>query len=168
MFNNLPIHTHVTIRPAEHADLRKLEWFGLFTPFRDITEHAYARAEQGEIAFLVAELNSFPVGQVWVDFVKFAGEGVGIIWALRVLEPLQNLGIGTHLIRAAEQTIRDHGLPAAEIGVSVQNQSAKRLYERLGYTVQRDHIERWSYTTPDGDTRHVEEHEWILRKRLES
>lgn len=167
MFDSFSIHTHVTIRHARRDDLRKLEWFGLFSPFRDITERAYARAEQGEIAFLVAELNSFPVGQVWVDLVKLAGAGVGIIWALRVLQPLQNLGIGTRLIRAAEQTIRDHGLPAAEIGVSVQNQSAKRLYERLGYIIQRDNIERWSYTTPDGDTQQVEEHGWILRKRLE-
>jgi hypothetical protein len=71
VLDRLPVSLDVTIRYAWRDDLRKLEWFGLLTPFRDIIERAYARAERDEAAFLVADLNSFPVGQVWVDLVKY-------------------------------------------------------------------------------------------------
>ena len=45
---------------------------------------------------------------------------------------------------------------------------AKRLYERLGYSVIGDKILHWSYTQPDGEPKQVEDHVWILRKMLEN
>ncbi|MBZ0298972.1 MAG: GNAT family N-acetyltransferase [Anaerolineae bacterium] len=168
MLDQFTLALEVVIRHVRQDDVRRLEWFGLLTPFRDVIQRAYARAEQGEIAFLVADLNGFPVGQVWVDFVRQAEAGVGVIWALRVLEPLQNLGIGSHLIRAAESAITARRLRTAEIAVSVENLAARRLYERLGYRVIRAQDERWSYATLDGVLHPVEEREWILRKTLEA
>jgi ribosomal protein S18 acetylase RimI-like enzyme len=166
MIERFHIQVDITIRPARREDLRKLEWFGLLTPFRDVIERAYTRAEQGDLAFLVADLNGFPVGQVWVDLTQWAAEGIGVIWALRVLEPLQGLGMGTRLIAAAEQIMRQRGLQTAEIGVALDNTGARRLYERLGYEILRQHTEQWQYTTPDGETHAVAEPEWILRKPL--
>ena len=166
MIDTFSIPLDVTIRHARRDDLRKLEWFGLLTDFRETIERAYGRAEVGEIAFLVADANHFPIGQVWVDFVKHSNEGVGVIWALRVMPTMQNLGIGSRLVLAAESCIHAHGLNIAELGVAKNNIAAQRLYERLGYNIVRDNIERWDYTTPDREIRHVAEHEWILRKDM--
>ena len=121
-----------------------------------------------ECVYLVAVLNSYPVGQVQVDLAKHAATGTGLVWALRVLPALQGLGVGTRLMRAAEDVIRASGLPVAELGVAKDNPRAQRLYERLGYVVVADAIDHWSFTTPEGETREVEESEWIMRKQLGS
>ncbi len=166
MLDTFSITLNVTIRPATRDDLRPLEWFGSLTPFRQTIEIAFERAEQGEVVFLVAEANNFPVGQVWVDLVKLANEGVGIIWAFRVLTTMRNLGIGTRLIQNAEQVIAAHGLNIAELGVEHSNPNARRLYERLGYRVVESKLECWNYNTPEGEQHFVEEYEWIMRKQL--
>lgn len=164
MLDQFPIHPNIIIRHAQQNDLRRLEWFGLLTPFRDHIERAYHRAQQGDMIFLVADLNSFPVGQVWVEIQADSG----LMVALRVLEPLQNMGIGTRLIHTAERALIEHGLRTAEIHVTLNNPGAKRLYERLGYNVVKDKISRWSYTPPDGEPQQVEDHVWVLRKALEA
>lgn len=165
MLDQFSIRPDINIRHARQDDLRKLEWFGLLTPAREHIERAYARAKQGEMLFLVADLNNFPVGQAWV--VIHAGQRMGTIQALRVLQPLQNLGIGTRLIQAAEYAMIERGLRTAEIAVGLNNPSAKRLYERLGYRVIQDRIDRWSFTPPGEALQHVEDHNWILHKTLE-
>ncbi len=160
----LTLTLQVTIRPARRDDLLKLEWFGLITPYRDIIEAHYARAERGEIVFLVAEANAYPIGQVWIDLVNLQAQGAGLISALRVIPTMQNLGIGSLLLRAAEEAIREHRLHTAELGVGKDNPHARRLYERLGYEVVSEIVEQWSYTTPEGEIVHVTEDEWVMRK----
>lgn len=166
MLDQFPIHPAITIRHARQDDLRKLEWFGLLTPVRDHIERAYHRAQQGNMIFLVADMNGFPIGQVWIEI--HAREGIGLMQALRVLEPLRNLGIGTRLIFAAERVLIERGLYRAEINVTFDNTHAKRLYERLGYRVIHDRIVRWEYTPPNGDPQEVTEQVWVLRKTLEA
>jgi ribosomal protein S18 acetylase RimI-like enzyme len=131
------------------------------------TEQAFMRAEHGEIAFLVAEVNGFPAGQVWVNLVDKAESGTGLIWALRVLPPLHNLGIGTQLLHAAEECMQARDLHTAELNVALDNPHAKRLYERCGYQVIQQIISDWQYTTPDGETHSVAEAEYIMHKSLE-
>ncbi len=164
MLDQFAIQPDIIIRYARQDDLRKLEWFGLLTPARDHIERAYARAQQGEVIFLIADLNGFPIGQVWV--VIQAAENTGLIQALRVLQPLQNMGIGTRLIHASEQAMIERGLQMAEINVTRNNPGAKRLYERVGYHLIGDKIVYWSYTPPGGDPQQVEDHVWVLRKDL--
>ena len=55
------------------------------------------------------------------------------MWQLAVLPALQSRGLGTLLIRAAEQRIRNRGLRRAELAVEESNPRARALYERLGY-----------------------------------
>jgi ribosomal protein S18 acetylase RimI-like enzyme len=118
------------VRLARQDDLRRLEWFGMLTPFREILEKDFERAEQGELVYLVAEANSYPIGQVEVDLTKKGDLGIGVLMALRMLPPFQNLGIGSQLLQAAEQAIRDHHLQIAELGVAKDNPGAFRLYVR--------------------------------------
>jgi GNAT superfamily N-acetyltransferase len=53
---------------------------------------------------------------------------------LEVLGQFQRRGIGTALIRAGEDAARQLGHGRLAMGVGVDNPSARRLYERLGYT----------------------------------
>lgn len=150
----------VHIRGCHASDLSDLEWFGMFSAaaHRAAVQRAYERHLAGESAFLVAEANRFPVGQVWVDLTKKRPEGTGVVSALRVIPCLQGLGIGTRLIDAAERVITQRGLPTAEIGVEQDNPRARRLYERLGYSVIGDNYE------PDDERGGF--WEWILTKPL--
>src|SRR3954454_4848974 len=66
----------VSIRPCERDDLPGLEWFGLYTPHREIIAAAFDRQVRGTNLMLVAEANGFPVGQVWIDLEKQAAERV--------------------------------------------------------------------------------------------
>ena len=66
-----------------------------------------------------------------VDYAKTSGAGT--IWMLAVHPALQSCGIGTVLIRVAEQRIRARGLRRAELGVEDSNPRARSLYVKLGY-----------------------------------
>jgi hypothetical protein len=66
------LNLEITLRPCRPADLLDLEWFGLFTPSREIAQKAFERYRRGENMMLVAEANRFPVGQIWVDHAQKA------------------------------------------------------------------------------------------------
>jgi ribosomal protein S18 acetylase RimI-like enzyme len=166
MFRQDKIQITITFRLCQQADLPNLEWFGEYADHRDIFRQTFERQEKGEIIMLVAEANHFPVGQIWIDLTKEGQNGIGILWALRVLPPLQNLGIGSRLIAIAEELLKNKDFLIAEIGVEKDNGDAKRLYERLGYQVVGDNVEEWDYTTPGGEVKHEMIEEWIMHKRL--
>ena len=156
----------VVIRRCDERDLPGLEWWGMFTPHREIFTDAYARHRRGENVMLVADVNGHPAGQAWIDLVKHAADGVGVLWAVRVFPLLQGLGIGTRLMEAAEDELRRRGYAWAEIEVERENAGARRLYERQGYAVVHEVVNEWGYTTPEGvPMRHVE-HLSVMRKPL--
>jgi ribosomal protein S18 acetylase RimI-like enzyme len=156
----------ITVRECAREDLLSLEWFGLFTGHREIFEREFERHSRGEGMMLVADANFFPVGQLWIDFTRKARESVGIIWALRVIPCLHGMGIGTELMRVAEDILRERDLDFAEIGVEKHNHAARRLYERTGYVQVGAELEEYEYTTPEGARIRVPVDQWILRKAL--
>jgi CelD/BcsL family acetyltransferase involved in cellulose biosynthesis/ribosomal protein S18 acetylase RimI-like enzyme len=121
----------VVIRPCRADDLAALEWFGLFTPQRPLIRRVYEEHRRGAAMMLVAEVNGETSGQLWIAF--HPAQGVGEIWALRVLPCLQRKGIGTRMLAAAEALLRERGFARVELAVEVDNAGAHRLYERLGY-----------------------------------
>lgn len=160
------IAVNVAIRPCVLEDLPHLEWFGLFTPHREIIHSAFKRHERGENLMLVAEANHFPVGQVWIDLAQKAAESTGVVWAMRVIPCLQNLGIGIQLLTVAEQVLRNRGYACAELSVEKNNTGAQRLYERQGYHMVNEASEEYSYTTPDGVPTRVTLEKFIMYKEL--
>jgi ribosomal protein S18 acetylase RimI-like enzyme len=160
------VTTTVLIRPCTQADLPKLEWFGQYTEHRAIFADVFARQQAGEALMLVAVLNDFPIGQIWIDLASLKTKSIAVLWALRVLEPLQRLGIGSRLIAVAEEQARRHGFAQAAIGVEKSNDLARHLYERLGYRVVGDNEQRWTYTTPDGAEVEEVVVEWVMHKLL--
>ena len=166
MFEQFHLKLDVTIRLCERKDLLDLEWFGLFAHNHDLFLSAYERHEKGENIMLVAEVNLFPVGQIWIDLTKRKIDSIGVLCALRVMPSLHNLGIGSALIRSAESILQSKGYRVAELGVEKNNDHAKRLYEWFAYRVVGDNIEEWDYTTPQSGTVHAAIHEWIMHKTL--
>jgi len=168
MVEPFDVTLQVAIRPCLREDLPKLEWFGLFARYRQVFADTFARSEKGEIVMLVASVNEFPVGQVWIDLVKRREQSTGILYALRVLPPLQNLGIGTRLIASVEELLRKRGYKIIELGVEKDNPNAKRLYERLGFSILRDNLEKWEFVTSEGKTVQEQADEWIMQKTLDA
>src|SRR5262249_7215288 len=76
------------------------------------------------------------------------------------------LGIGTHLISAAENRIRQRGLAVAQLDVEVDNPRARTLYERLGYREAGRRSGSWAAEDADGTTSLYETEVATLRKDL--
>lgn len=166
MQTNSPLNLTTHIRPARASDLGKLEWFGKLTPFRASIEQAFARQEQGELAFLVAVVNGYPIGQVLCDVVKLANQSIGEINALRVLDPFQRCGIASKLLLSAENTFRQHNLTISQLGVAKENTPALALYKKMQYQIIAETIEPYHYTTADGIEHSVDENLWVMEKKL--
>lgn len=156
----------VTVRVCREDDLPGLEWYGLFTEHRQIIRETFESQERGDAVMLVADLNGFPAGQVWINLALKREERTGALWAVRVLPCLQNRGIGARLMAAAEQLLAERGYTGVELGVEKENPGARRFYERLGYRVSGVARGEYQYTTPGGARAAMSIDEWILRKEL--
>ena len=157
------------VRDVRASDLPRLEWFGIYAHLRRMEEANYRDVEAGTKLWLVADVNGFPVGHLKVNLRvddPSRGNPRGYIFALRVFDPFQGLGIGTELIMAAESALRARGFRYVSIAVGKDNPRARRLYERLGYTVYREEIGRWQYVDLQGRLHRVEEPEFLMDKPL--
>ena len=153
----------VAIRAARAGDLPKLEWFGAYAHFRDLYRRTWHDHLAGRRLMLVADLEDFPIGQVWLDVMpaEFA-----YLYALRVMEPFQGLGVGTHLIQSAEALARSHQYDQIHLAVERNNTRARGLYERLGFRTFSQRVDAWSYTDQHGQIHWVEEDVFVMRKSL--
>lgn len=159
------------IRAARQGDLLPLEWFGEHRHMRLVEAAGWAHVESGNVVFLVADLNGFPIAQLKIalrhdEDIKADGIRSGYLYGLRVFTPFHRLGVGTALIERAEQVLRERGFRYVTIAVERENVDAHRLYERLGFRSIREKRRSWSYVDPDGGTRQVDVDEVLLRKHL--
>ncbi len=161
----------VVFRFAERDDLPKLEWHGEYVHFRRVFHRAFEDQRAGRRLMLLADVNGYPIGQVFVqlesfdDFGRNAGQR-GYLYSLRVMDAFQHQGIGTALLREAERILRERHYDSVSIAAAKDNPGARRLYERLGYKVYTEDSGRWNYVDHEGRTRHVVEPCWILEKML--
>jgi GNAT superfamily N-acetyltransferase len=94
--------------------------------------------------------------------------GVPQLTHLEVLGPLWGRGIGTALIREAEDTARQLGHRQLALAVGLDNPDARRLYERLGF-VDWGHgtiVETWVERDHNGPPVTLSETCYVLVKRL--
>jgi ribosomal protein S18 acetylase RimI-like enzyme len=156
----------IVLRMAQESDLTALEWWGWHGEHREIIRSVFHTSERGESLIIVADSGGFPIGQAWVDLKKGKDAEAALLWAVRVIPGFQGMGIGTRLIRAAENLLLELGYETCEVGVDEGNESAKRLYERLGYSaVAKRHDER-KYRDAHGFEQCMVTDQWILRKTL--
>jgi ribosomal protein S18 acetylase RimI-like enzyme len=159
------------IRLAKEEDLPALEWDGEFIRFRRMYKEAMREALKGRRLIVLAEVSGEVIGQVFVNLYStwraaFLGSKTGYFHSFRVKPEFRNQGIGRSLILHAEQLLIEHGYQHAVISVAKTNQSARRLYEELGYEVFREDPGRWSFMDHQNQVQHVHEPAYILRKRI--
>jgi ribosomal protein S18 acetylase RimI-like enzyme len=164
--NNFCVQFEVSIRKCEASDLPMMEWEGAFTLHREIIRETFERQLRGEVLMLVAEANGFPIGQVWIDFLKAQQSNAGYLWALRVIAPFRRRGIGRVLIESAEQILKESGIVFARLAVERDNTLAMALYQRLGYQNVGTHDEKIRFKAPDGQWHTQISHEFLMEKAL--
>jgi ribosomal protein S18 acetylase RimI-like enzyme len=154
----------LTVRDLTVADLPSCAWSGSATHLTSIAK-ALERARRGEVDYLaVCPPSGLPVALGGIDYAQHPGAGT--LWQLAVHGALQSCGIGTILIRAAEQRILDRGLHRAELGVEESNPRARALYDRLGYVAYGRAPESWDEQAPDGSVFRYETTCTLMRKEL--
>lgn len=168
---NHTLQVEISIRPACAADLPLLEWRGEFWHYREKFQQAYADQLAGRRLLLVADLNGYPVGRVALVFsggnpLYANGRTRAYLYSLQVISFLQGMGIGSRLLDAAEDELRERGFRHAIIAAALDNAGAQRLYRGRGYVRYAEDPGRWTYTDPDGVIHRVNEPCWLMRKRL--
>ncbi|MFD7166814.1 GNAT family N-acetyltransferase [Streptomyces violascens] len=153
----------VLVRDLTPADLSACTWSGSAAHLGQVAAEL-ERAASGEVDYLaVCTATDLPVAIGGVDYQLAVG--VGTLW-LAVLPALQSCGLGTLLVRAAEDRIRSRGLLRAELGVEESNPRARALYERLGYVAYGRQPDAWDVQAPDGSIRRYETMCTLMRKNL--
>ncbi|MEH0639312.1 GNAT family N-acetyltransferase [Streptomyces bottropensis] len=152
------------VRDLLPGDLPACTWSGSATHLRHV-ERELARAAVGEVDYLaVCTSADLPVAIGGVDYT--VSEGAGTLWQLAVLPALRSHGLGTLLVRAAEQRIGDRRLRRAELAVEEENVRARALYERLGYVAYGREADAWDEEAPDGSVRRHEAMCVLMRRDL--
>lgn len=154
----------LTVRDLAQADLAACGWAGSDLHLANV-ERQLKRAADGDVDYLaVCTPADLPVARGGIDYR--VTEGAGTLWQLAVHPALQSCGIGTALVRASEQRIRDRGLRWAELGVEEENPRARALYERLGYVAYDRRPDAWDEQGPDGTVRRHDTVCTMMRKNL--
>lgn len=162
----------VKYRQASQSDLLALEWDGEYAHFRRLYAEAYRYVELGQAVIWLAELiNVSLVGQLLVhlksDRSELAdGRSRAYIYGFRIKPIYQNKGVGTRLLRVAEDDLVQRGYQIVNLNVGQDNNRACQLYERLGYRVVGTDPGRWSYFDQLGRRQDVNEPAWRMQKRL--
>lgn len=146
------------------ADLDNLRWSGGPSHLKAMAVQL-ERVPAGLAEYLVAcPPAGVPVGKLGIGYAARAD--AGLIHQVAVHGALQSCGIGTLLMNAAEDRIRDRGRTHAELGVEHSNRRARALYERLGYVGYGDEPEEWDDDQPDGTVARYRTICTLMRKRL--
>lgn len=146
------------------SDLENISWSGSVTHIRYV-EEALKRLEKGEVDYLAVRTNKGVLVAIGgVDYKSH--ENAGTMWQLVTREDLRGLGIGTKLISALEQKIKDRKINLAMVGVENTNPRARALYEKLGYEVCGEEQDSWEEEDRDGNkiTHHAQV--ILLKKEL--
>jgi ribosomal protein S18 acetylase RimI-like enzyme len=155
----------VRVRDLTHADLPACTWSGSALHLAQLAVQL-ERAAAGEVDYLaLCTPVGLPVAIGGVDYLVHPGAGT--LWQLGVLPALQSRGLGTLLVRAAEERIRARGLTRAELGVEDANPRARALYERLGYTAFDHQPAAWDVEGPDGSVQRYRTSCTLMRKALD-
>jgi ribosomal protein S18 acetylase RimI-like enzyme len=169
--HDFTVSISITIRPAVRDDVLKLEWYGAYASARNGIRRAFIEQMRGQRLMLVADLNGFPVGQVYLQFSASNTEIAdgfyrAYLYAFRVIDHLRGCGIGSRLLAAAEAELLARDFKVLMLQVAKTNYSALRLYQRHGYRVKGEEAGIWSYIDHRGITQNVNEPVWVMQKEL--
>jgi ribosomal protein S18 acetylase RimI-like enzyme len=164
----------ITIRPLLKTDLPALEWDGEYLHFRNLFADVYRKVEKDTAkAWVAVSREGYMVGQVFLQMTSERlelanGWDRAYLYSLRVRPQYQNLGIGSRLISEVENTLLEMNFSSVTLNVSRNNQSAIRLYIRLGYKIVAEEPGVWSYPDHRGVWRTVTDPSWRMEKILKA
>ncbi len=104
--------------------------------FSSYFQNLLQRQSQKHLFWIIIEKDRTIIGNGQLIFLAQAAECANLF----VTEPYRNLGIGTALIEVLTAVAQHHHIATLEIGVETENQAALRLYQRLGFIVQKELI----------------------------
>lgn len=166
------LETQVIIRKLRREDLPQLEWGGELAHFRNIFAAVYQQYTNGDAIVWVAELPGVGVvAQVFIQLTSHRNELANgnfraYLFGFRVQDIYQNQGIGTRMLRRAEEDLRAKNFQLLTLNVSQDNSDAIRLYERLGYRIVGVEPGQWSYIDHLGKRIFVDEPAYRMEKHL--
>jgi GNAT superfamily N-acetyltransferase len=127
----------VEIQPLQAAQLHSLERAIQRPP--GVHRRRLEQQTNGEVEYLIA-WGQRPIGHVLIEWAGTKLEPMASalkcspqIVDLLVITDLRSHGIGTLLMRKAEQSIFARGFRQVVLGVGIENTRARAFYERLGY-----------------------------------
>ncbi len=85
--------------------------------------------------FWTAWVDAEPVGTIWVMLVPDRRPPHSFVYALDVHAAYRRRGYGRAIMEAAMQECRERGIATMGLNVFGHNDTARRLYERLGFRV---------------------------------
>lgn len=162
----------IKIRPAAESDLREMEWEGEYQHFRMVYADVYARAKRGLAIMWVAELpGTGLLGQAFIqlkmtDSSTADGRKRAYLHSFRVRPTVRSRGLGTAILQHIEQDLVRRGFRELTLNVAEENESALRLYQRLGYKIVKKIPGEWAYYDDQGKLQTVIEPGYRLLKRL--
>lgn len=112
----------IEIRPLEPAEIEAV----------DAVLPLHRLDHEGDSTYLIAWEGEAPVGHAHIAWAE-TELGVPELQDFFVVPERRNERIGTQLTAAAERLVAERLYERCSIGVSVANEAARRLYERLGY-----------------------------------
>lgn len=142
-FSNRPLFPRTSsltynVRPFESADRAAviLLWLEAFPDSAGYNEPSVSidrKCDFGDGLFFVVELHRQLVGTVMAGYDGHRGW----IYSLAVRAAHRRKGIGTALVRHAEQQLGRLGCPKVNLQVRAENASVVAFYESLGFVVER-------------------------------
>jgi ribosomal protein S18 acetylase RimI-like enzyme len=132
-----------TLAPAERAELFNAAYADYLVPFR-VDEERLLFMERVFGNDLDASLVAIDDDDARIGFANLArDEADGWVGGVGVVPAHRGRGVGEELMRRLHDAARDLGLERVWLEVIVENEPARRLYEKLGYDHVRD-LEVWT------------------------
>lgn len=151
------------VRPCTVADvavMREAQPAGA-----DLAATFFEAQQAGGVVYLIAWDGAEPLGDGVL--VTGAGDAVPELKNLNVRGAHRSRGVGSALIRAAEELCRAQRADRMQVGVSLDNPRARALYERLGYVGTGElSTTTYQYLDDDGNRPTVTETSEQLIRRL--
>lgn len=152
----------IHIRQCVHGDLAALE--ATEPPGAGIARNLLRHQAAGTIVYAAAWHNHRPAGTVVLDL---AADHAPELKHLFVQESARGAGIGTALCAWTQTYAEQSGCDKLYLGVGTDNDGARRLYERLGFTpTGRSTTTTYQYVDDDGQKQWATETDDVFEKAL--
>ena len=113
-----------------------LEHYTYDEAYEKIADFIYHLANSSAIGYGAFDSDGI-CGYIWVYPHQFREEKRMYVNEIRVKEEYRNRGIGSQLMKLAEERAKELGLGAIYLHAEAENKKVRKLYEAFGYVEER-------------------------------